>query len=215
MKRLRLVLTLRRAILEVMDLLFRGVIAPNAWAAKVRYPKFLLLLTTIVVAYILFREWEVMPFHDAFLKYWPIGAFVGGLFFVYGFTAAPATVLLLFLGRENNLLLVGLIAGLGALAGDILIFKFVRHSFADEIERIWQWKIWLWFAELTKRAPAGLRKYILLVFAGFIIASPLPDEIGVLLLAASQSISLKLFSILSYLLNTAGIFVILLIGASL
>lgn len=187
----------------------------SAWAAKVRYPKLLLLLATFLAAYVLFREWEVMPFHDAFLRYWLVGAFLGGLFFVYGFTAAPATILLLFLGKANNILLVGLIAGLGALIGDLLIFKFVRHSFVDELERVWQWRIWLWFEELTKRAPEGLRKYVLLVFAGFVIASPLPDEIGVLLLAASQSISLKLFSILSYLLNTAGIFVILLIGASL
>ena len=187
----------------------------GVWAVKVRYPKLILLLATFVAAYILFRGWEGMPFHDVFLEFWVVGAFLGGLFFVYGFTAAPATVLLLFLGEANNILLVGLIAGFGALIGDLLIFKFVKHSFVDEIERIWQWKIWLWFEEFTRRVPEGLRKYVLLVFAGFIIASPLPDEIGVLLLAASQSISLKLFSILSYLLNTAGIFVILLIGASL
>jgi hypothetical protein len=187
----------------------------SAWAVKVRYPKLLLLLATFVAAYVLFREWETLPFHDFLMAHQYLGAFLGGLFFVYGFTAAPATVLLLFLGRENSLLLVGVIAGLGALVGDLLIFRFVRHSFTDEIERIWQWKIWLWFEELTRRAPEGLRKYVLLVFAGFIIASPLPDEIGVLLLAASQNISMEVFAVTSYILNTVGIIVILLIGASI
>ena len=51
--------------------------------------------------------------------------------------------------------------------------------------------------------------------AGFIIASPLPDEIGVTMIAASKSISAKVFSVISYVLNTAGIFVILMIGGSM
>lgn len=197
-----------------MDLSFNLSAKPAVWE-RIKYPKLLLLLLTFVVAYIIFREWETLPFHDFLLTYWYAGALLGGLFFVYGFTAAPATVLLLFLGRENNLLLVGVIAGAGALVGDLLIFKFVRHSFADEIERIWQWKIWLWFEVITRRAPEGLRKYILLVFAGFIIASPLPDEIGVLLLATFNGISLGPFSILAFALNTIGIFLILMLGASL
>jgi len=50
------------------------------------------------------------------------------------------------------------------------------------------------------------------IFAGFVIASPLPDEIGVSLLAGTTKISTRTFAILSYFLNTAGIFIVLLAG---
>ena len=65
------------------------------------------------------------------------------------------------------------------------------------------------------KTPNLFKKYLIAVIAGFIIASPLPDEIGVSLLAASRIISMKVVSAISYLLNTAGSFVILFIGQNL
>ncbi len=56
-----------------------------------------------------------------------------------------------------------------------------------------------------------LKKYLLPVLAGFVIASPLPDEIGVCLLAGSK-ISPRAFSLFSYAFNTLGILAILAIG---
>jgi uncharacterized membrane protein YdjX (TVP38/TMEM64 family) len=105
--------------------------------------------------------------------------------------------------------MAGLIAGLGALVGDLVIFKFIKHSFADEIEKFSKEKS---FKYLKKKIPGKLKKYLIVVLGGFIIASPLPDEIGVSLLAATSSISTRTFSIISYMMNTAGILIILLIG---
>ena len=110
---------------------------------------------------------------------------------------------------ENPTVVFGLIGGLGALVGDLFIFNFLRHSFADEISKFRKEKIVLY---INRKVPNLFKKYLVPVFAGFIIASPLPDEIGVALLAASRTISTKIFSLLSYALNTAGIFVILVIG---
>ena len=80
---------------------------------------------------------------------------------------------------------------------------------ADEIKKLSKEKIVKYF---DGRVPGALKKYLLLFAAGFIIASPLPDEIGVSLMAASKIISLRVFSIISYLLNTSGIFLIMVIG---
>ncbi|PIU22301.1 MAG: hypothetical protein COT14_01790, partial [Candidatus Diapherotrites archaeon CG08_land_8_20_14_0_20_30_16] len=55
-------------------------------------------------------------------------------------------------------------------------------------------------------------KYLMLGFAGLIIASPLPDELGITILAMSRNISEFSFVLISYVLNTFGIFVILGIG---
>ncbi|MFH1248585.1 MAG: hypothetical protein V1660_00340 [archaeon] len=181
----------------------------NKILAKVRYPKFLLLILTFVIAYILFSGRNFPLVNNALSSLGYLGTFLAGILYVYGFTAAPATAILLILAKQQNILAAGLIAGFGSLLGDLVIFNFIRLSFDDEIERISKEKAVVY---LEKKMPPLLKKYLIPVLAGFIIASPLPDEIGVSLLAASRSISLKAFSVLSYVLNTGGIFVILIMG---
>jgi len=177
--------------------------------SKIKYPKFLVLILAFAAAYLLFSSRNFLPFQDILFSLGYIGTFFAGFFFTYGFTAAPATAILLILAKEQNIILAGFIGGFGALVGDLLIFKFVRHSFAEEIEKIRKERI---FRDIKSKIPFFIRRYLFPVFAGFIIASPLPDEIGVSLLSATTRIQTKIFSILSYILNTAGIFVVLTIG---
>jgi len=183
----------------------------NKLLRKIKYPKFILLALTFLVAYLILGSSSLDPLRETISSLGYLGTFIAGILFAYGFTAAPATAILLILADEQSIYLSAVIAGLGALAGDLIIFNLVKESFADEIERLSKEKI-LTFLHL--KTPSIIKKYFLPVFAGFIIASPLPDEIGVSLLAASGRIPAKTFSILSYLLNTAGIFIILLIGKS-
>lgn len=140
-----------------------------------------------------------------------MGTFIAGALFVYGFTAALATAILLILAQQQNILLAGLVGGFGALIGDLLIFQFIRHSFSDEIKELSEEPI---FKGIKTRVPPAVRNYLAPVLGGIIIASPLPDEIGISLLATT-TISTRTFAILSFLLNTAGIFVILLVGTIL
>ncbi len=172
---------------------------------KVKYPKLLFLLLTFIIAYIIFNRRAVLPLPN--LGYF--GTFLAGIFFTYGFTAAPATAVLLILAKGQNIILSGLIGGLGALIGDLIIFRIIRYSFADELEELSKERI---IQEIRKDTPRLLKNHIIPVLAGFIIASPLPDEIGISLLAASKEISTRIFLVMSYLLNTAGIFIIIIIG---
>jgi uncharacterized membrane protein YdjX (TVP38/TMEM64 family) len=178
---------------------------------KVKYPKLIALLGTLILAVFLFEERDQLPFHDYFLSLGYTGVFLIGLFFCYGFTSAPATALLLTVANDINIFWGGLIAGLGALVGDLLIFQFIKCTFCDEIEKLSAEKI---FVFLRLKTPDMLKKYFYPVLAGFIIASPLPDEIGVSLLAFSNTMSTPLFMVMSYLLNTTGIYVMLLLGAN-
>jgi len=93
--------------------------------------------------------------------------------------------------------------------GDLFIFSFIRSSFIDEIKKLSREKI---IKHFNGKSPSIFKEYLLPVVAGFIIASPLPDEIGISLLAASSMISTKAFAVVSYLLNTAGIFALLYLG---
>ena len=177
--------------------------------SRIKYPKLLLLLLTFIIAYFIFRGRAYLPFHNTLQSLGYVGNFIVGIFFSYGFTAASATAILLILAKAQNIILGGLIAGFGALIGDLVVFKFVRYSFMDEIDKLSKEKL---FHTTNNKAHKLFRKYFIAFFACFIIASPLPDEIGVSLLASITKISTKSFSLLSYTLNTVGIFFILKIG---
>ncbi|MFH1072739.1 MAG: hypothetical protein V1743_04895, partial [Nanoarchaeota archaeon] len=82
----------------------------------------------------------------------------------------------------------------------------------DEIERLKKERL---VKHMYTKTPGFIKKYFIPVIGGFIIASPLPDEIGISLFAASTKISTRVFSIMSYVLNTIGIFIILAIGTTL
>ena len=174
-----------------------------------KYPKFLLLFITFLIAYLLFYGREFGPFRDFIAGLGYSGTFIAGMLFTYGFTAAPATAIFLILAESQNIYIASLIGGLGALVGDLFIFSFIRYSFVDEIKKLSKEKIVKYF---NGRLPGLLKEYLLPVVAGFVIASPLPDEIGVTMLAASKVISTKIFSVISYVLNTLGILGLLYIG---
>ncbi len=175
----------------------------------IKYPKLALLCATLILGYIFFTDRQFSTTRESLAGLGYIGTFFAGIFFSYGFTAAPATAVLLVLGRQENILLASVVGGLGALLGDTIIFRLIRHSFAEEFSRLSREKS---LTTITGRIPKNALKYIVPAVAGFIIASPLPDEIGVALLAASTHVSGRAFTMISFALNTIGIFAILHIG---
>jgi len=163
-----------------------------------------------VIAYILFADRSYAPLHDTLVFLGYFGTFLAGFLYAYAFTAAPAAAILLMLAKEQNLLFAGFIAGFGALLSDLVIFHFIRHGFSDEVQKLSNEKI-VQYAQ--RKMPASIRKYLFVFLAGFLIASPLPTEIGVTLMASVKSISTRKFSIIAYSLHTSAIFIILLIGS--
>ncbi len=174
-----------------------------------KYPKLTLLAATFVFAYFLYAAQTFLLLRQSISEWGYIGALVAGILYVFGLTAAPATAIFLLMADHYNIVVLGILGGLGSLLGDFMIFKLIRYSFADEIRTLFQERIVHYF---TRRVPHALRKMFIPLVAGFIIASPLPDEVGVFLLAASPRVTSRFFAMLCYVLNTAGIFVILGIG---
>jgi hypothetical protein len=111
-----------------------------------------------------------------------------------------------------NIWFTALISALGAVLADIIIFKTIRFSFMDEFKRLEKTPAFEFMEkEFHKDFRAHVRNYLLYIFAGLIIASPLPDEVGVIMLAGLTRIRSLLFISLSFILHTIGIAVILLI----
>src|SRR3989344_2568688 len=139
-----------------------------------------------------------------------IGAFISGILFVSIFTVAPAAVILFFLAETLNPLLVAVFAGAGAVIGDYLIFRFLRDRVFDELKPL--------FLDnggnlLMKLFKTPYFAWFLPLFGAFIIASPFPDEVGIGLLGASKLKNWQFLS-LTFLLNTVGIFIVIIAANS-
>ena len=176
---------------------------------KFKYPKIILLLITIVLSYLIFKNPLVSNYlaHLGNLGYF--GVLLGGILFAFGFTA-PFSVGLFISLNPSNIWLAGIIGGLGALIADLLIFKFIKFSFKDEFNRLKNTKTLKSIDFLIQRSlGTKIKLYLMYVFAGILIASPLPDEIGVIMLAGLTKINFKVLAILSFVLNTLGILIVL------
>ena len=175
------------------------------------YPRCILLALTFLAATLLYGGREILLLHEAVVGAGYVGVFATGMLYSYGFTAAPATAILLIAADGVNPVAASLIGGVGGLISDLVIFRFLRTSLSSEIKRLARERP---IRRLRKAIPKYMRKPLIPILAGLIIASPLPDEIGVFLLA-STGISLRLFSLEDYLLSTVGIFLILAAGTVL
>ena len=175
-----------------------------------KYPRFFILGLTIILAILIFNNEKIINQENFSIIENYMSSFTLGILYVYGFTAALSTGALLIIANQQNIFITGIIAGLGALMGDLIIFKFIRGTFSKELKLVGK----TGFIKGIKKFLGNhrsLNKTIPLV-AYLIIASPLPDEIGVSMATLYKDTTTKAFSVLSFLLNTFGIFIILLIG---
>src|SRR3989344_3421234 len=133
-----------------------------------------------------------------------IGSFISGILFVSVFTAAPATVALGEIAQSNSVITVAIIGGLGALIGDLIIFRFVK-------DRVFQHFSYLIRISKSERLfsifKLRLFRWVIPFMGALIIASPLPDEIGIAMLGLSKMKN-SYFILLSFVLNSAGILII-------
>ncbi len=169
-----------------------------------KYPYLTGVLISVLIAIILaqnetFKSWLL---NLGSLEY--IGALLAGMLFVSSFTVAISTVVIAIMTQNLHPMAIALIGGVGAVMGDYLIFKLVRSNIQKELGL-------LFGKEATSHVKALIHsKYIawtLPIIGVFIIASPLPDELGVSLLGISKMSEAK-FILISYISNAVGILMI-------
>jgi hypothetical protein len=182
---------------------------------KIRYPKLILLAISIFVGYLIYTDYyEYVVIILENTGY--IGTFLAGMFFVYGFTAGPAAAVLLISPNVQNFWLAGIAATAGSILGNLIVFKALKISLENEMEHLAHNKFFKWINSRIKRhTPFFIRKYIFPALAGFISATPLPDEFVIALVSNSKDISFRVFSAFAFFFSFFGIFVLLWIGKML
>lgn len=168
-----------------------------------RYKNLTLVFIGLAAALILSR---IEFFHQFLLQLGNlgyVGAFIAGILFVNTFTVATGALILLVLAEQLSTTEIGVIAGLGAVVGDLLIFRFIEGNLTSEVERVYN-KIDSKH-HFIKLLHSRYFHWSLPVIGAVIIASPLPDELGVTLMGISKMKTYK-FILVSFLLNSLGIF---------
>ncbi|MBI2012059.1 hypothetical protein HYS91_04790 [Candidatus Daviesbacteria bacterium] len=175
----------------------------NFWD-KWKFKYLTVVLISVLIAIILAENETFKNFlHNlGSLEY--VGALSAGLLFVSTFTFAISTVIIVLLSQDIHPLAIALIGGVGAVLGDLLIFKLIKDKLGHELAL-------LIGKEETHHIKALLKsRYVswtLPLIGAFIIASPLPDELGISLLGLTKISDTK-FILISYLSNSFGILTI-------
>ncbi|MEK7602032.1 MAG: hypothetical protein AAB472_00910 [Patescibacteria group bacterium] len=143
-------------------------------------------------------------------SYGYLGSFITGIFFVSTFTIAPASLVLFHLAQDYNALEIALTAGFGAVIGDLLIFRFFKDQIFTEFAPLAKKLRKSHIFELFKSPYFG---WLTPVVGAVIIASPFPDEVGIGMMGLSK-IKEWQFIILTFILNTTGILIIVLLAQS-
>lgn len=170
-----------------------------------------IIALSIVVAILLVQSHAVDSALDASREFGHIGSFIAGMFFTSIFTTAPAIAALGEISLRMGVVETALWAAIGSVVGDMIIFRFVKDRMASHLMEILPHKRGARrFAKLLK---FRFFRYLTFFVGGLIIASPLPDELGIGLLGLSKMRE-AYFVPLSFVFNFIGIFTIGLIAAS-
>lgn len=138
-----------------------------------------------------------------------IAAFFAGMFFTSVFTTAPAMVALGEIAQTNSVVTTAFAGAIGAVIGDYLIYRFIRDSVSEDLHylfsKIRHEKLSLFlhgrFHELR------VYRWLVPLMGALIIASPLPDELGLAILGLSK-VKSKTMVPLTFAFNFLGILII-------
>lgn len=170
-----------------------------------KHKNLLFLFVSLIFAFFISQDQSFRTFLLSLGSLGYLGAFIGGMLWVSTFTMATGIVILLVLAKQLPFVQLGAIAVLGAVIGDFLIFHFVKDDLINDIRPIYNK---LGGKHLTKVLHTKYFSWTLPVIGALIMASPLPDELGVSLMGLSQMKALEFF-LISLLSHTTGIFLII------
>ncbi|MCR4280996.1 MAG: hypothetical protein NUV88_01540 [Candidatus Kaiserbacteria bacterium] len=164
-----------------------------------------IIIGSILVAVILVKTEVLVNILTATQERELLGSFIAGMFFTSVFTTAPAIVALGEIANANSIVLTAVFGGMGAVVGDLIIFRFIRDRFGEHLMAL------IGHRKAGRKVSTLLHlrffRWFTFVVGGLIIASPLPDELGISLLGFSK-MRMLWFIPLSFTFNSIGILLI-------
>jgi len=165
---------------------------------------------TILIIMIIFLTLEsyltgsLEKFLNSLGNYEYLGAVLAGFFYTYGATTAFSVATFFILAKILNPWISALLGALGSIVSEYIIYNFVSEK-SGKIIKIHNKKYKI------PEIKSKFVKKISPLIAGFIIASPLPDELAAIFLGA-EKYDRKKFILLAFIFNFIGILFIVALG---
>ncbi|KND49659.1 MAG: hypothetical protein AB203_01070 [Parcubacteria bacterium C7867-008] len=140
-----------------------------------------------------------------------VAAFIAGIFFTSTFTIAPASIAFVEIGNASNMIQVAVAGALGAVCGDMILFFFIRDTIMEDLKTVLRKKN---YHKIIAFTHGGIMRWLSPVIGALIIASPLPDEVGLTIMGMSKIRSTYLIPI-AFVMNFLGIWAIISIAVAL
>ncbi len=160
-----------------------------------------ILIGSIAVAILLVQLGIVERFLEMTAGMQIFAAFLSGMFFTSVLTIAPASVALVALSGSFSAFDIALWGACGAVLVDFIMFSFVRNDISKDIKGTLKPKF---RHRVLSLFHFGFLKWLIVAVGAFAIASPLPDEFGLVLLGISR-VQVKYLFPLIFVLHFAGI----------
>lgn len=165
--------------------------------------KLALFLLALMTAFWIGTSEYPKLFLDQLLPFKLLAVFGAGMLYASFLTAPLSVAFLVVLAGYVNPWQMALFGGLGAMTTDVLIIRTLRRLFGLA-QQVSSSRI---FRQAEKVFRALHLDFLALVAGAVIVASPLPDELGLLLIGASRLSSVQLV-LLTFCLNSLGIWAI-------
>jgi len=166
--------------------------------------KLVLIILVILLTLEAYLTGSLEKFLLSLGNYEYLGAVLAGFFYTYGATTAFSVATFFILAKALNPWLLAFLGALGSIVSEYIIFNFVSER-CDKFVKINNKKYKI------PEIKSKFVKKISPLIAGFIIASPLPDELAAVLLGAEKYDSKK-FILLAFIFNFIGILFIVALG---
>ena len=165
------------------------------------YPKLSAIALTYLLAFGVFAALGPDTAHHLVEPLGIGGIIVAGALYTYGFTASLGAVVLFALVPDYSPVMLALLGGFGATVADLTIFRFMKGTLHKEVLKISHSPI----IKYIVQSRAARTKWIRNAAGFFIIASPLPDEIGIALISMTR-MNEETFRIVDFCANVLGIY---------
>ena len=162
-----------------------------------------IFIVSLSIAWWLIKTGFLNNFIDKILAFKFLAEFISGMLYTSFLTTPIAIAMFLVIAQDSNPIFIALLGGLGGALADFLIVRFFRDNSKDINEASKEFQI----QKLYQILKALHIEFIIPIIGALIIASPFPDELGLLMLGASKLKYHQLF-LITYILDTAGILLI-------
>jgi len=167
-----------------------------------KYPKLYVWVLFIIIATIVFWNQSLVDFISGLGQLNYFFSFISGALFSFGLFSSFAAGYFIT-SSPPNIFVAAICAGLGAMIIDLLIFRFVKAVLHVKLEVVKEHRYMKRMDKaLSHRIGKLLIPYLSFSLAGILIAAPLPNNIGLILVSAVTKIQERELAILSFILYT-------------